>query len=75
MDSSQFFVGASSIIYPCPINWGTGMETRNRFYLLIILGMIYNLILMISDVKSRETEQQVAKVELSINSQNQKTSL
>jgi hypothetical protein len=48
------------------------METRNRFYLLIILGMIYNLTLMISDAKSQKTEHQVAKVELSIKSQNQK---
>lgn len=51
------------------------METRNRFYLLIILGMIYNLILMISDIKSQEPEDQAAKVELNMNSQNQKTNL
>lgn len=51
----------------------TIMDLRNRFYLLIILGMIYNLILMISDIKSQEPEDQAAKVELNMNSQNQKT--
>lgn len=49
------------------------METRNRFYLLIILGIIYNLILMISDTKSQKTDHQVAEVELNMNFQNQKT--
>jgi hypothetical protein len=49
------------------------METQNRFYLIILLGAIYNLILMISDIKSQEPEDQAAKVELTMNSQNQKT--
>jgi len=49
------------------------METRNRFYFIIILGMIYNLILMISDSKSLNEHNQTNKIELEINSHNQKT--
>jgi hypothetical protein len=49
------------------------METQNRFYLIIILGMIYNLILMISDYKGVSEVEQTNKIELEINSRNQKT--
>jgi hypothetical protein len=49
------------------------MEIRNRFYFIIILGMIYNLILMISDCKGVSKADQTNKIELEINSRNQKT--
>jgi hypothetical protein len=49
------------------------METRNRFYFIIILGMIYNLILMISYSKSVSEVDQTIKIEEEMNSRNQKT--
>lgn len=39
------------------------METRNRFYLLIILGMIYNLILMIPESNIVSEVGQTIKIE------------
>jgi hypothetical protein len=49
------------------------METRNRFYFIIFLGMIYNLILMISDSKSVSEVDQTNKIEQEMNFSNQKT--
>ncbi len=49
------------------------MEIRNRFYFIIILGMIYNLILMISDCKGVSEVEQTNKIEQEMNFSNQKT--
>jgi hypothetical protein len=49
------------------------METRNRFYLIILLGAIYNLILMISESKNVSEVDQTIKIEQEMTPRNQKT--